>query len=107
VVDFPVDAGAITPKQASKRLAILLRLGLFAFAAVIIITMFTSAGGVKIPAIECSNVIVGHNSGLTLLGVAGGPIYEARYEIMIRDIHIPVPPALTKMVVKGSRCDQP
>jgi hypothetical protein len=41
VVDFPVDDGSITPKNASERLAILLRLGIFAFAGVIIITMFT------------------------------------------------------------------
>jgi hypothetical protein len=107
VVDFPVDDGAITPKQASKRLAILLRLGIFAFAGIVIITLFTSGGGIKIPEIECSDVIVGHNSGLLLLGVGGGPIYEPRYQIVIRDSHIPLPPVLTKIFVKGSRCGQP
>jgi hypothetical protein len=107
VVDFPVDDGVMTPRQASRRLAILLRRGIFAFAGVIIIMMFTSSGGIKIPEIECSNVIVGHNSGLTLLGVGGGAIYEPRYQIVIRDIHIPLPPTLIKMFTKGNRCGQP
>ena len=103
MVDFPVDDGAITPKQASKRLAVLLRLGILAFVGVIIVPIFIVGGHFKIPELTCNEVIVGNN--LLLLGV-GGPIYEPRYQIMIRDIHIPLPPTLTKMFMKGSRCGQ-
>lgn len=104
VVDFPVDDDAITPGQASKRLALLLRLGIFAFVAVMIIPIFIVGSRFKIPELTCNEVIVGNN--LLLLGV-GGPIYEPRYQIVIRDIHIPLPPTVTKMFVKGSRCGQP
>jgi len=104
VVDFPVDDGAITPRQASKRLAVLLRLGILAFVGVIIVPIFIVGGRFKIPELTCNEVIVGNN--LLLLGV-GGPIYEPRYQIVIRDIHIPFPPTLTKMFMKGSRCGQP
>ena len=104
MVDFPVDDGAITPKQASKRLAVLLRLGILAFVGVIIVPIFIVGGRFKIPELTCNEVIVGNN--LLLLGV-GGPIYEPRYQIVIRDIHIPLRPTLTKMFMKGSRCGQP
>ena len=104
MVDFPVDDGAITPRQASKRLAIWLRLGILAFAGVIIIPLFILGGGLKIPELTCTDVIVGNN--LMLMGV-GGPIYEPRYQIVIRDIPILLPPRLTKMFMKGSRCGQP
>jgi hypothetical protein len=109
VVDFPVDDGAITPRQASKRLAILLRLGILAFAGVVIIPLFILSGGLKIPELTCNDIIVGHTPNmLPLLGVGGSsPIYEPRYQIVIRDIHIPLPPTLTKMFMKGSRCGQP
>jgi hypothetical protein len=109
VVDFPVDDGPIAPRQASKRLAILLRLGILAFAGVLIITMFTSGGGIKIPEMECTDVVVGHTPNfLPLLGVGGSrPLYEPRYQIVIRDIPILLPPTLTKMFMKGSRCGQP
>ena len=103
MVDFPVDDGAITPRQASKRLAVLLRLGILAFVGVIIVPIFIVGGRFKIPELTCNEVIVGNN--LLLLGV-GGPIYEPRYQIVIRDIHIPLPPTLTKMFMKGSRCGQ-
>jgi hypothetical protein len=104
VVDFPADDGPITPRQASKHLAILLRLGIFAFAGVLILPIFIVGGRFKIPELTCNEVIVGDN--LMLMGV-GGPIYEPRYQIMIRDIEIPLPPRLTKMFMKGSRCGQP
>jgi hypothetical protein len=109
VVDFPVDDGAITPRQASKRLAIWLWLGLCAFAGVVIIPLFIAGGGFKLPELTCNDVIVGHTPDmLMLLGVGGSsPIYEPRYQIVIRDIPIPVPPTLTKMFMKGSRCGQP
>jgi hypothetical protein len=103
VVDFPVDDAAITPRQASKRLALLLWLGI-AFVGMIILPIFIVDGRLKIPELTCTEVIVGHNSGLLLMGVGGGPIYEPRYQIVIREIPIPLPPALTKMFMKGSRC---
>jgi hypothetical protein len=107
VVDFPVDDGAITPRQASKRLALLLRLSIFAFVGVVIIPLFIVGGRFKIPELTCTELIVGHDSGLLLMGVGGGPIYEPRYQVVIRDIQIPLPPALTKMFMRGSRCGQP
>ena len=103
MVDFPVDDGAITPRQASKRLAIWLRLGILAFAGVIIIPLFILGGGLKIPELTCTDVIVGNN--LMLMGV-GGPIYEPRYQIVIRGMPVLLPPPLTKMFMKGSRCGQ-
>jgi hypothetical protein len=102
VVDFPIDHGAITPKQASKRLAILLRLGIFAFVGVVIITLFTAGGRFTLPTIECNEVVV---STLIPLGIPAS-ITQPRYQIVIRDIHIPLPFALTKMVMKGNRCGQ-
>jgi hypothetical protein len=109
VVDFPIDDDIITPKKASKHLAILLRLGMFAFAGVIIITMFPSEGGIKIPEIQCNDVVVGYTANmLSLLGSGGGsPIYEARYQIVVRNTAIPLPVSLTKLFLKGSRCGQP
>ena len=109
MVDFPVDDSAITPKKASKHLAILLRLGIFAFAGVIIITMFTSGDGIKIPEIQCNDFVVGHTPNmLPLLGVGGSsPIYEPRYQIVVRNIAIPLPVNLTKIFMKGNRCGQP
>lgn len=109
MVDFPVDDGAITPRQASKRLVFLLRLGIFAFVGVLIIPFFIVGGRFKIPELTCNDVIVGHTPDLLpLLGVGGSsPIYEPRYQIVIRDIPIPLPPTLTKMFMQGSRCGQP
>jgi hypothetical protein len=110
VVDFPVDDGAIAPKKASKHLAILLCLGIFTFAGVIIITMFTLEGGIKLPEIiECNDVVVGHTPNmLPLLGAGGSsPIYEPRYQIVVRNIGVPLPVSLTKKFIKGSRCGQP
>jgi hypothetical protein len=109
VVDFPAADGAITPQQASKFLAILLRFRLFAFVGVIIIG-FTTGGGIKLPEIGCDEVVVGHKpSMLPLLGVGGpgGAIYEARYQITIRDVRIPVPYVITKWFTNGLRCGQP
>jgi hypothetical protein len=103
VVDFPVD-GAITPRQASKLLGLLWRLGIFAFVGVIIIPLFIVGGRFKMPELTCNEVVVGNN--LMMMGV-GGPIYEPRYQIVIRNIQIPLPPTLTKMFLKGSRCGQP
>jgi hypothetical protein len=109
VVDFPVDDGSIAPSQASKRLALLFRLGIFAFVGVLIIPLFVSGGGIKIPELQCDDVIVGHRPNMmALLGVGGGGlIYEPRYQIVIRDIPILLPSTLTKMFMKGSRCGQP
>jgi hypothetical protein len=106
VVDFPVDDAVITSRQASERLAIWLRLGIFAFVGVIIIPLFILGGHLKIPDIQCSNVIVGYTPNMmTLLGAGGSsPIYEPRYQIVIRDLAIPLPAGLTKIFVKGSRC---
>jgi hypothetical protein len=108
LIAFPADDYANTPAKASKRLALLPRLGLFAFVAVPIIPLFIVGGRLKIPELTCNDVVVGHTPNLLpLLGVGGsGPIYEARYQIVIRDMPTPLPPALTKMFVKGSRCGQ-
>ena len=101
--------GAITPQQASKFLAILLRLCLFAFVGVIIIG-FTTGGGIKLPEIGCDEVVVGHKPSMLLLmdvGGGGAAIYEARYQISIRDVRIPVPYFITKWFTNGLRCGQP
>ena len=106
MVDLPVETSAVTPEKASARLAILLFLGLLSLAGVVIITMPISKGGWKLPDIECNDTIVGHTPNtLLLLGVGGSrPIYEAKYAIAIRDIRIPLPAALVRIFVKGSRC---
>jgi hypothetical protein len=108
VVDIGVEDSTVRPKKASAMLAILLLLGLLTFAGVVIITIPISAGGLKLPEVECSDIVVGHTTSmLLLLGVDGShPIYEPKYEIVIRDFHIPLPPALMRIFVKGSRCGQ-
>jgi hypothetical protein len=63
-----------------------------------------SNGGFNLPDIECSDIIVGHTSLLPLGIPASSPIFEAKYEIVIRNIHITLPAALTRIFVKGSRC---
>jgi hypothetical protein len=83
VVDLPVEARVVTPKQASKRLATLLLLGLLSFVGVIIITMRVSNGGLRLPEIECNDIVVGHTPNMLLLLHVGGsrPIYETKYEL--------------------------
>jgi hypothetical protein len=107
MVDLQIEASAITPRKASRRLAILLLLGILSFVGVIIITAPITRGGLKLPDIECSDIVVGHTPNtLLLLGVGGSrPIYEPKYEIVIRDIHIPLPTALIRIFVQGSRCN--
>jgi hypothetical protein len=105
VVDFPVDGGANYAKAASKRLAIWLRLGVFAFAGVIIIPLFILGRQFNVPEIECSDVVV--QSSLIPLGIPVGEISEPQYQIVVCDISIRLPPTLTKMFMKGSRCGQP
>jgi hypothetical protein len=106
VVDLPVEARAVPPKTASARLAILLFLGLLVFVGVVIITMRTSKGGGELLGIECNDTIVGYAGGSMLLMGVGGrhPIYEPKYEIVIREFHIPLPAALVRIFVQGSRC---
>ena len=105
MVDIPANDRPVTPTKASRRLAILLRRGLLIFAGVIIIMMSVSKG-VKLPDIECSDVIVGHTpDNLSLMGVGGSsPIYESRYEFVIMDIHVPLPSELTRKFWKSNRC---
>jgi hypothetical protein len=105
VVDFPVDDAAIRPRQATKRLAIWLRLGIFAFVGVIIIIFTDGSGRIKIPEIQCQDVVV--QSSLIMLGIPVGEITEPRYQLLVKYIPIPLPVTLTKMFMKGSRCGQP
>jgi hypothetical protein len=96
VVDLPLEPRAITPKMASMHLAILLFVGLLVFVGVVIIVMPTSKSGGELLGFECSKIIVGHSGGSMLLLHVGGPrpIYGTKYEVMIRDFHIPLPAAL-------------
>jgi hypothetical protein len=106
VVDLPVEARVVPPKTASTRLAILLLLGLLSFVGVVIITMPVSKGGGEPIGIECNDMIVGYAPGSRMMMGVGGPhpIHEQKYEFVIRDFHIPLPAALVKIFVDGSRC---
>jgi hypothetical protein len=107
VVDLGVeDNAAVRPKRASAMLSILLLLGLLTFAGVVIITIPISRGGFKLPDVECSDIVVGHTSLLPLRIPGSSPIYEPKYEIVIKNFHIPLPPALMRIFVKGGRCGQ-
>jgi hypothetical protein len=103
-----VVASPVAPNTASTRLAILLMLGLLSLVGVVIITMSVSKGGLNLPDIECKTIIVGHSPGGMMMRGAGGPqpIYEPKYEIVIRDVHIPLPTVLVRMFVAiGNRCE--
>jgi hypothetical protein len=65
-----------------------------------------SKGGGELLDIECSNVIIGHTANMRMLMGVGSsrPIYETKYETVIRDFHIPLPAALGRLLVDGSRC---
>jgi hypothetical protein len=108
VVDLGVEESAVRPNKASARLAILLLLGLLTFAGVVIIIMPISQGGLKLPDVECSDIVVARTPNRTSLMDVGGsnPIYDARYEIVIKNFHIPLPRASIRIFVKGSRCGQ-
>jgi hypothetical protein len=106
VVDLPIEPRALTPKTASMRLAILLFRGLLVFVGVVIITITISKRGGEPLGFDCNKIIIGHTgSGLLLRHVGGSqPIYRIKYEIVIRDFHIPLPAALGRILVDGSRC---
>jgi hypothetical protein len=106
MVDLPVEPRAVTPKTASIRLAILLFCGLLVFVGVVIITMTISKGVGEPLGIECRNVIVGYAPGMRMLMGVGGPrpIHKTKYEIVVRDFHIPLPAALGEILVGSSRC---
>ena len=55
-----------------------------------------------LPDVQCKNVVVGHTPNmLMMMGVGSShPIYEPKYEIVIKDIHIPLPAALMKIFVQ-------
>jgi hypothetical protein len=106
VVDLPLEPRAVTPQTASRRMAILLFRGLLVFVGVVIITMTVSKGGLKLPDIECNDIVVGHTPNMMMLMGVGSshPVYEPKYEIVIRDFHVPLPTALVRIFVQGSRC---
>ena len=102
VVAIPVDDVATTPRRASKRLAVFLLFGLFAFVAVFITTPGLTGGRVKMK-IECKDVLI---SSLVAMGIPT-IITEPRYQLVVRNFNIPLPPELTWMFSKGGRCPEP
>jgi hypothetical protein len=106
MVDLSLEPRLPAPMKASRRIAILLFVGLLSLVAVIIITMAISKRGGELLGMECNNAIVGYTGGhMTLTGAGGhSPIHEIKYDFVIREFRIPLPAALGRILVDGSRC---
>lgn len=91
-----------TADRASKRLAIWLWLGVFTFAAVVVITSFPRVD------ITCKNVMV--SNLMPMMG--GGIVSELHYQLVVGKVKVPLPPdwtswlppELTMFVIEDGRC---
>jgi hypothetical protein len=105
VVDLPLEPRPVTPKTASMRLAILLFRGLFAFVAVVIITMIVSMRGGELIDFSCKTTTTRTGGSMLLMHAGGGhKTSETTYETVIREFHVPLPAALGRLLVDTSRC---